>query len=206
MNVANGKFIVVEGGDGVGKGTLVGHLKTRFPEAAFVYTREPGGTEVGERVREILLGCAMTPATEMMLHFSYRPEIFERVVLPAVRSGKHVIDERHIASTYAYQIIGRECEHLLSSFLAMERTLGEIMRPDLYIYLDLDPKVAAERLKKSGKLLDRFELEGEAFHQRVRAGYHKYFETHRSVIVDANRSEGPILKEVEEIIRKETGF
>ncbi|MEK7118057.1 MAG: dTMP kinase [Patescibacteria group bacterium] len=206
MDVVNGKFIVIEGGDGVGKGTLVGHLKTRFSESAFVYTREPGGTEVGEKVREILLGCAMTPATEMMLHFSYRPEIFERIVLPAVRSGKHVINERHIASTYAYQIVGRECEHLLPSFLAMEHLLGEIMTPDLYIYLDLDPKVATERLKKSGKALDRFELEGEAFHRRVRAGYHKYFETHRSVIVDANRSEGPILEEVEMIVRKETGI
>lgn len=201
-----GKFIVLEGGDGVGKGTVVGHLRKTFSEEEFIYTREPGGTEVGERVREILLGCEMTPATEMMLHFSYRPEIFERIILPAVRSGKHVIDERHIASTYAYQIVGRECRNLLPSFLAMEHILSEIITPDLYIYLDLDPKVATERLKKSGRALDRFELEGEAFHQRVREGYHEYFKNHRSVIVDANRTAEPILEEVERIVRKEIGL
>ncbi|OGZ08455.1 MAG: dTMP kinase [Candidatus Lloydbacteria bacterium RIFCSPHIGHO2_02_FULL_54_17] len=201
-----GKFIVIEGGDGVGKGTIVGHLRKSFPEGALIYTREPGGTEVGEKVREILLGCAMLPATEMMLHFSYRPELFERIVLPAVRSGKHVIDERHIASTYAYQIVGRECNHLLPGFLAMEHILGEIIVPDLYIYLDLDPKIGAERLKKSGKTLDRFELEGEAFHQRVRKGYLEYFKNHRSIIVDVSRDIAPILQDVEEIVRKETGL
>lgn len=201
-----GKFFVIEGGDGVGKGTIVSHLQTTFPKEAFVYTREPGGTEVGERVRALLLECDMTPETEMMLHFSYRPEIFERIILPSVRSGKHVIDERHIASTYAYQIVGRECGNLLPSFLAMEHVLSEIITPDLYIYLDLDPKIATERLKKSGKTLDRFELEGEAFHRRVRAGYHEYFKTHPSVIVDANRSPELILPEVESIIRKETGL
>lgn len=198
-----GKFIVIEGGDGVGKGTIVSHLRTKFPEGAFVYTREPGGTEVGERVRAILLECTMVPATEMMLHFSYRPEIFDRVVLPAVRSGRHVIDERHIASTYAYQIVGRECQHLLPAFLSMERILGEIITPDLYIYLDLDPRIAAERLKKSGKALDRFELEGVAFHERVRSGYHEYFQNHRSIVVDANQDVVSILRQVEEIVRQE---
>lgn len=201
----NGKFIVFEGGDGVGKGMVVGHLKKVFPEESFVYTREPGGTEVGEKVRDILLGCTMTPATEMLLHFSYRPEIFAQVVLPGVQSGKHVIDERHIASTYAYQIVGRECRDLLPTFLDMERMMSKIITPDLYIYLDLDPKIAAERLKKSGKVLDRFELEGEAFHQRVRAGYHEYFKNHRNVIVDANRPPEPILEEIVQIIRRETG-
>ena len=202
----NGKFIVIEGGDGVGKGTVVGHLKKVFPETAFVYTREPGGTEVGEKVRDILLGCTMAPATEMLLHFSYRPEIFAQVVLPAVQNGKQVIDERHIASTYAYQIVGRECKDLLPTFLDLERMLSKIIAPDLYIYLDLDPKIAAERLSKSGKVLDRFELEGEAFHQRVRDGYHEFFKNHRSVIVDANRPPELILAEVERIIRNETGL
>jgi dTMP kinase len=126
--------------------------------------------------------------------------------LPAVSSSKHVIDERHIASTYAYQIVGRECRELLPEFLDMERMMNKIITPDLYIYLDLDPKIAAERLKKSGKVLDRFELEGEAFHQRVRDGYREYFKDHRSVIVDANRPPEPILKEIEQIIRRETGL
>jgi len=199
-----GKFIVLEGGDGAGKGTLVGHLKKVLAVEQYVYTREPGGTPVGEKIREVLLGEVMEPETELALHFAYRPELFKKVILPALENGVHVIDERHIASTYAYQIGGREHPELLPVFRMNESACEAYASPDLYVYLDLAPEEAKRRLLAKGQALDRFELEGLEFHTRVRASYHEYFKTRRHILVDASLGVDVLCKEIERIIRAET--
>jgi len=203
-NMKRGKFIVLEGGDGAGKGTLVNYLKKVLPPGKFIYTREPGGTPVGEKIRDLLLSEEMTPATELGLHFAYRFELFEKVILPAINSGVHVIDERHVASTYAYQIGGRERRDLLPLFRSNERACAKYATPDLYVYLDLDPREGERRLKAKGFALDRFELAGLAFHQRVRKAYHQYFRKQRHVVVDAAMGVEVLCKEMERIIRAET--
>ena len=199
-----GKFIVLEGGDGAGKGTVVGHLQKMLPKVKFVFSREPGGTMVGEKVREILLGEAMSPVTELMLHFSYRFEHIEKVIIPNLKKGKHVISERYIASTYAYQIEGWKRPDLLPLFRILEAECNKLVRPDLYLFLDLDAKEGERRLKNKGQKLDRFELAGLAFHERVRKAYHTYLKKHPSVVVEAGQSLDGLLSEVESIIRKTT--
>lgn len=197
-----GKFIVLEGGDGAGKGTVVRHLQKVLPKGKFVFSREPGGTMVGEKVREILLTEAMSPVTELMLHFSYRFEHIEHVIIPNLKKGKHVVSERYIASTYAYQIEGRKRVDLLPLFRILEKECYKLVRPDIYLFLDLDAKEGERRLKNKGEKLDRFELAGLAFHERVRKAYHKYLKNHPKVIVEAGQGLEGLLLEVENIIRK----
>ena len=199
-----GKFIVLEGGDGAGKGTVVKHLQKTLPKGKFVFSREPGGTIVGEKVREILLGEDMSPVTELMLHFSYRFEHIEQVIIPNLNKGIHVVSERYIASTYAYQIEGWTRPDLLPLFCILEKECDNLVRPDLYLFLDLDAKEGERRLKNKGQKLDRFELAGLAFHERVRKAYHKYLKKHPSVIVEAGQGLEELLLEVETIIRNKT--
>lgn len=200
-----GKFIVLEGGDGAGKGTIVGYLQQHLPKKQFIYSREPGGTPVGEKVRTLILENEMTPATELTLHFAYRFEHFEKVIMPALEKGIHVICERHIASTYAYQIAGRERKDLLPLFTALEAACERVVRPDLYIFLDLDAEEGDRRLKAKGEKLDRFELAGLAFHRRVRKAYHAYLKGRKHVLVDASGGVPLVCKTIEGIIRAETG-
>ena len=199
-----GKFIVLEGGDGAGKGTVVKHLQKFLPKSKFVFSREPGGTMVGEKVREILLGEEMSPVTELMLHFSYRFEHIEKVIIPNLKKGIHVVSERYIASTYAYQIEGWKRPDLLPLFRMLEKECDKLVRPDLYLFLDLDAKEGERRLKNKGQKLDRFELAGLAFHERVRKAYHKYLKEHPSVLVEAGQGLEGLLLEVETIIRNKT--
>ena len=198
-----GKFIVLEGGDGAGKGTVVRHLQKVLPKGKFVYSREPGGTVVGEKVREILLGEQMSPVTELMLHFSYRFEHIEKVILPNLKKGKHVISERYIASTYAYQIEGWKRPDLLPLFRILEKECNKLIKPDLYLFLDLDAKEGERRLRNKGEKLDRFELAGLAFHERVRKAYHKYLKKYPSNVIAAGQGLEGLLTEVESNIRIE---
>jgi dTMP kinase len=201
--IKRGKFIVLEGGDAAGKGTLVRHLQQVLSQRQFIYSREPGGTPIGEKIRDLLLNEEMSPATELGLHFAYRFELFEKVIIPALDRGINVIDERHVASTYAYQIGGRERRDLLPLFRSNERACEKYVRPDLYIYLDLDPKEGDRRLKAKGEKLDRFELAGFAFHERVRRAYHKYFRNRKHITLDASKKPEVLCKEIERIIRAE---
>lgn len=205
MMKKRGKFIVLEGGDGAGKGTIVGHLQRHLPKGKFIYSREPGGTPIGEKVRTLLLENEMTPATELALHFAYRFEHFEKVIMPALKKGINVICERHIASTYAYQIGGRERKDLLPLFTILQAACEQYVRPDLYIFLDLDAKEGDRRLKAKGEKLDRFELAGLAFHERVRKAYHSYFKDRKHVLVDAAGGVPVVCQAIEGVIRSETG-
>ena len=201
-----GKFIVLEGGDGAGKGTLVRHLSGALPEGKFIFTREPGGTPIGEKIRDLLLNEEMTPSTELALHFAYRFELFEQLIIPALERGVHVVDERHVASTFAYQVRGRERPDLLPLFRTLEHALSAYTTPDLYVYLDLDPVEADRRLRSKGIALDRFELAGLAFHERVRAAYHEFFKDYRHEMLSAADAPELLCTQIEKIIRKETAL
>jgi len=161
-------FVTFEGVDGSGKSTQVELLRAALASEGreVVVTREPGGTELGERARELVLnGPEMTPWAEAALFAAARAELVARVILPALQRGADVVSDRYVDSSLAYQGIARGIgvDHVLELNLHVVQGL----MPDLTVLLLLDPDVAAER---SGAT-DRLEREGADFRARVDAAY-----------------------------------
>ena len=168
-----GRFVTVEGIEGVGKSTQAGLIARYLRDAGLpvVETREPGGTEVGEGIREILLRPAPTPmdaATELLLMFAARAEHIARVVAPALAGGAWVVCDRFTDASYAYQGGGRGIPRARIAVLE-DFVQGKLM-PDLTILLDAPLDVALARARGRGRA-DRFELEGPGFFEAVRAAY-----------------------------------
>ena len=166
-----GKFISLEGIDGAGKSTHVPYLRELVAArsgAAAIVTREPGGTPLGERLREMLLHETMTAATEAMLMFAARREHLETVIWPALERGDWVICDRFTDATIAYQGGGRGIP--LERLAALEAWTHPDFQPHLTLLFDVPVEVGAGRLARQGAL-DKFEREQTAFHARVRAAY-----------------------------------
>ena len=168
-----GQFITVEGIEGAGKTTLVTHLERAILATgrAVVSTREPGGTALGEEIRKILLGhtgSGMSEEAELLLLFAARAEHLAQVVRPALAAGKSVICDRFTDATYAYQGGGRGLSE--KRIAALETTVQGTLRPDCTFLLDLPVALGLARAKRRA-VLDRFERESIAFHERVRAAY-----------------------------------
>ncbi len=164
-------FITVEGIEGVGKTTQIKLLEEylRNKQIDFVSTREPGGTKVCEKIREILLHDEMGSLTELLLYESARAEHFETVIEVAIKNKQTVICDRFYDATVAYQGYGRGLDIKLIDTLNNIATKNT--RPDLTIILDMDVEDAFERLKQRGSALDRFEKLDKVFYQKVRTGY-----------------------------------
>lgn len=197
-----GLFIALEGGEGTGKDTQIDLLKGRLDPATTIFTREPGGTELGEEVRAVILKerhPAMSPETELLLFLAARAELMQQVVRPALEEGKTVISNRFGLSTIAYQIYGRERPHLLP-FLkeASEQIVGKD-RPH-YILLDMDPKEARPRVESRGAM-SRFDADSLAFHSRVRCGYLTHVhDGAESFIINADRSIEAVASDIQAAI------
>ena len=191
-----GLFITLEGPDGAGKGTqgrLMGeHLRRTGREV--LYTREPGGTAVGERIRQVLLDEAhqeMAAETEMLLFAASRAQFVREVVRPALARGVTVLSERYVDASLAYQGYGRELDLATVRLVNAVATGG--LAPDLTLLLDIDPDVGLARARaaagKSGATGrgDRLEQEARAFYQRVRAGFLQLAREspQRFVVIDA---------------------
>ena len=186
-----GRFITIEGVEGVGKSTNISYIE-RFLESRdieFVSTREPGGTALAERIRDVLLDKAessMDPMTELLLMFAARKQHTEELIKPALERGKWVICDRYTDSSYAYQGGGRGLDSKIISKVE-KLTLGSF-KPDLTIVLDLPVKKGLARAGNRGEL-DRFELESEKFFKRVRATFLARAKTHqRYHVINASRS------------------
>lgn len=170
-----GKFFTIEGVDGSGKSTQLHLLESHFMKLGYdvILTREPGGTPVGEKIREILLDSnhgAMTSETEILLYAAARAQHLKEKILPAVAQGKIVLCDRFIDSSVAYQGYGREYGAQL--VLEINRFATKGIEPDLTFFLDLPPQKGMERKKQEeGHILDRMEQEKMAFHQKVYEGY-----------------------------------
>ena len=170
-----GLFITVEGSDGVGKTTHIPFLERLLSEAGLdvIVTREPGGTRLGEALREILLHQPDNPicgATELLLMFAARVEHLERVILPAVQSGKCVLCDRFTDATYAYQGGGRGVDE--DRIAMLEEWVQNGYQPDLTLVLDVSVEVGLSRTQGRGEQPDRFEQEKPAFKEVVRRAYH----------------------------------
>jgi len=162
-------FIVFEGGEGSGKSTQAKALRRRLLRRGYpvVFTREPGGTPIGNRLRRrVLWGEGLTPQTELFFILAARSQLVAEVIRPALKRGDTVICDRYFYSTLAYQGYGRGMD------LGLLKSLNEFVTggvtPDLVVFLDMDTEEGLER--KAGDR-DRFEREDMSFHRRVREGY-----------------------------------
>ncbi len=169
-----GRFIVLEGGEGVGKTTQAALVSGWLGELGVdhVLAREPGGTPVGEVIREVVLGrtdLEMPPETELFLILAARAAFVRDVVRPALEAGKVVLADRFALSTLAYQGYGRGLD-LDEVRKAVELATGGLS-PDLYVVLDLPAEEGARRQLQEGKERDRIEAEGVGFMERVRSAY-----------------------------------
>jgi len=165
-----GKFITLEGVDGAGKTSHIEFIKEYLTNLKFdfIMTREPGGTELGERLREILLHDEMTPKTETILMFAARNEHIEKVIRPGLTSGAIVISDRFTDASYAYQSGGKGVED--EAINVLKDLVQKNLKPDLTFLFDLPVDVSIKRLKKTRKL-DKFEKEEKDFHENVRKKY-----------------------------------
>ena len=160
-----GRFLAFEGGEATGKTTQARLLAERL---GALLTREPGGTEVGERVRELVLapGLAVAARTEALLMAAARAQHVTEVIEPTLSSGRSVVTDRFTASSLAYQGVGRGLD--VGEVAALSAFATEGLQPDLVILLDLPLEVAAARLSSDP---DRLEMEGAPFHARVSAAF-----------------------------------
>jgi dTMP kinase len=177
VSVPRGKLIVFEGAEGAGKTTQIRLLAERLGETgvSVVAVREPGGTPVGDAIREILLDPEqqITAATEALLFMGSRAELIAREIQPALDGGDVVLLDRFFLSTYAYQIVGRGLpEHEVR---AANRLATGTLVPDLTLLLDVSPAKGLERADARGKR-DRIESSADDFHQRVGDAFRKFVE------------------------------
>jgi dTMP kinase len=164
------RFITFEGIDGAGKSTHIEPLaeRLRAQGCTVVCTREPGGTALAERLRELVLQDPMGGLSETLLVFAARRDHIERVIRPALARGDVVLCDRFTDATFAYQGGGRGQD--LGMLHSLETWVHEGLQPDLTFWFDIEPRLAAERRARA-RAADRFEAEDIAFFERVRTGY-----------------------------------
>ncbi len=165
-------FITFEGPEGGGKSTQVRRLAENLRARSYevVITREPGGTPLGEAVRELLLGSrhsAMLPETEALLNSAARSQHVAEVIRPALAQGKVVLCDRYLDSTLAYQGAGRGLA--IDALIALQQFSTRNLWPDLTFLLDVPVEVGISRRITSGEPLNRFDVDSRAFHERVRS-------------------------------------
>lgn len=204
-----GLFIVMEGPDGSGKTTQIDLLEQYLKEAGYecLITREPGGTVIGEEVRELILNPEykeMSPVTEMLLYAASRAQLVHEVIGPALEAGRIVISDRFVDSSIVYQGIARNLG--ISTVAAVNAPGIGIYRPDGIFFIDLSEAEGIRR-KKNQKKLDRMEQESIDFHHLVSEGYRKVLAERPEVIkIDGGKDIDVIQKKirnhVDELLKK----
>ena len=204
MDVKNsGKFITFEGIDGAGKSShidrVVAVLRDKGHEV--IRTREPGGTELAETLRTLVLNEEMDALTESLLVFAARRDHLSTVILPALKRGAFVVSDRFTDSTFAYQGGGRHFD--LCVLEQLEQWVQQGVQPDVTLWFDLSPEQAAERLGLAREP-DRFESEKQAFFEAVRQGYAMRMaqDSPRFCKIDASRSLDDVAKQVDQALRE----
>ncbi|RKX30798.1 MAG: dTMP kinase [Verrucomicrobia bacterium] len=212
---SRGRFITFEGPEGGGKTTQAQRLVARLGEngIAAVYTREPGGTKLGEAIRSLLqfdgAGEPPCPEAEVLLFAASRAQLVRKVILPQLEKGLWVIADRFADSTTAYQGFGRGFS--LDDILRINRFAIDGVAPDLTIILDIDVKEGLRRLKErhilNGTGLDRLEREDLPFHERIREGYLELARLYpeRIRVVDASKHSDIVAEEVWALVQDVCG-
>ncbi len=197
----NAKFITLEGMDGAGKSTHISSitelLSARGVEV--VSTREPGGTELGERLRELLLHEAMHPETETLLMFAARREHIAQVIKPALARGACVLSDRFTDATYAYQCGAKGVD--ASKIELLEHWVQDSLQPDMTLLFDVPVEVSMQRLS-AARTPDKFEREPADFFTRIRNAYLQRAQQNpaRFRVIDSNQPLAEVAKSVAEAI------
>lgn len=198
---ARGLFITLEGCEGVGKSTLAKLLKEHFSKQGLpaLFTREPGGTQVAEKIRDIILSPEnkIDPVTELFLYQAARREHVTQVIIPALSAGKIVVCDRFTDSTTAYQGYGRGLD--LNLIETLNRAAAEGAEIDLTIFLDLPPEKGFLR-KGGANNKDRIDSEKIDFHERVYRGFKEIAKNSRVATIDASVNKDAVLKDVLRVI------
>lgn len=206
----SGIFITLEGPDGSGKSTVVESLSEYFNNRKidYIFTREPGGTDIGEDIRNIILdnkNTLMSPRTEALLYAASRSQHVHEKIKPALQAGKVVLCERFVLSSLVYQGIGRGLG--VGDVKAINDFGIEGLKPDLTLFFNIDPIVSLKR-KRVGDNVDRLEMEGAGFHREVYKGYLELINMYPEniVVIDASKSAEKVFeqvkKEVENKLKK----
>lgn len=187
-------FITFEGGEGSGKSVQAESLYKKLCRLTIpvILTHEPGGTRLGEWIRQLLkwTDAYISPETELLMFNASRAQLLNEVIQPNLKGGKVVICDRYVDSTLAYQGYGRGLD--LEMIKAVNNSTTRELKPDLTFLLDISSEEGLARI--TGRAKDRFEKEGIAFHQRVREGYLKMAasEPERWLVIDASQSKAKI--------------
>jgi dTMP kinase len=196
-------FITLEGPEGSGKTSQMLPLITHLQEAGYeaIATREPGGTLIGDQIRQVLhdlKNTAMHPHTETLLYQASRAQLVERLIRPALEEGKIVVCDRYADSTLAYQGYGHEQD--IEGLRAIIHYATGGLKPNLTLLLDLDVEEGLRRRSEDAANWNRLDAYGLEFHRRVRAGYHTLVaqEPERWVVIDASQP----LQDVQTAIRE----
>jgi dTMP kinase len=202
-----GKLITLEGGEGAGKSTQARLLATWLAERGItaILTREPGGTPSAEDIRNLLVTGETgrwDPLTETLLHYASRREHMARMILPTLEAGNWIICDRFIDSTTAYQGYGQGID--LGLIAKLREVVLDEFEPDLTLMLDVSPDVRRARTATRPGNEDRYERMTEAFHDRVRAGFHAIAkaEPDRCVVISADQEIEAVGREIRAAVEK----
>lgn len=200
-----GLFISFEGNDGSGKSSALEAVKKELLEKGYnvLYTREPGGSPIAEKIRELILdktNIGMDNKTEALLYAASRREHVTKTILPALNEGKIILCDRFLDSSLAYQGYSRGLG--IDNIYEMNQFATEGLLPDLTILVCVRPEIGMSRIKKDARDMDRLELEKMTFHENVYAGYTKVSEQfkERIVVINGEKSKEEVLADVKKVI------
>ena len=200
-----GLFITFEGNDGSGKSSALQTVKQELLDLGYdvIYTREPGGSPIAEKIREVILdkgNLGMDPKTEALLYAASRREHIVKTILPALEAGKVILCDRFLDSSLAYQGYSRDlgCENVLE----MNQFATEGLYPDLTILVCTRPEIGMSRIKKDERDMDRLELEKMTFHNKVYDGYIALSEKFkdRIVVINGEQTKEQVLSDVKNVL------
>ena len=200
-----GLFITFEGNDGSGKSSALQTVKQELLEMGYdvVYTREPGGSYIAEKIRELILdndNMGMDPKTEALLYAASRREHITKTIIPALNEGKIILCDRFLDSSLAYQGYARELG--VENVLNMNQFATEGLFPDLTILVCVHPEIGMSRIKKDERDMDRLEIEKMTFHTKVYEGYLKVADQYnnRIVAINGEQTKEEVLQAVKDVI------
>lgn len=196
-----GKLIVIEGGDGAGKGTQIKMILEKYPN--IVSTREPGGTVFAEKIRSLALDdCDAKQSdgkTQFSLMWASRADHVKNLIVPSLEEGEIIICDRFDSSTFAYNVVAQDCPELEDLFWETRKTFIGGNTPDLYIYLDVDPEIGTERQKNDDVEINHYDEKPKEFKDKMRDGMLRFFKNYTipNVIIDASRTPEEIFADID---------
>lgn len=201
-----GKFITIEGTEGAGKSTALAHIQHFLADAArpVISTREPGGTELGEEIRQVLLHPkspdTMAPLAELLLMFASRAQLIEQFIKPALSAGTWVVSDRYVDASFAYQGGGRQMDK--DAIATLDRLVVNDLYPDLTLLMDVPAELGQARAFSRGQEKDRIEQEKMDFFTRVRQAYLARAEQDpdRIKVIDASKPLAEVNAQIDAIL------